>query len=279
MSFQGLSRRTFVQFAGAAGITAATRAASATTSPNAAPATSREPVANGKALSPNAFLLLPLGAIRPTGWLRRQLEVQAQGLSGQLDETWPDVGPNSGWHLRVPEGEEPVFTVNGQAITPSITKGFARIEREWRDNDVLRVTFVMKPRFVEGAMGTVAVMRGPLVFSLPIQEQWTKIRDRGLTADWQIFGESPWNYGITSESKLAVTESPIGVVPFAKVTPAVTISAEGVRLPHWHAADGTADVPPADAAKNTGESTALTLVPYASTKLRITSFPQAKVKA
>ncbi len=68
-------------------------------------------------------------------------------------------------------------------------------------------------------------------------------------------------------------------MPFAKSTPAVSIAAEGVRLPHWNAADGTAEAPPIDAQKNTGEAVPLTLVPYASTKLRITSFPQAKVNA
>jgi hypothetical protein len=47
---------------------------------------------------------LPLGAIRPTGWLRNQLRIQADGLSGHLDEFWPDLrdsawigGANEGW--------------------------------------------------------------------------------------------------------------------------------------------------------------------------------------
>ena len=29
--------------------------------------------------------------VKPTGWLRRQLEIQAAGLSGNLDKVWPDV--------------------------------------------------------------------------------------------------------------------------------------------------------------------------------------------
>ncbi|MDR3574967.1 MAG: hypothetical protein P4L50_13980, partial [Anaerolineaceae bacterium] len=45
----------------------------------------------------SAFYSLPLGSIRPRGWLKDQLEIQANGLSGHLDETWPDVGPNSSW--------------------------------------------------------------------------------------------------------------------------------------------------------------------------------------
>ena len=37
------------------------------------------------------FCPLPLGSIRPGGWLARQLRIQADGLSGHLDEFWPDV--------------------------------------------------------------------------------------------------------------------------------------------------------------------------------------------
>ncbi len=49
------------------------------------------------ALEPTALQPLPLGTIKPSGWMLRQLRIQADGLSGHLDETWPDVGPNSGW--------------------------------------------------------------------------------------------------------------------------------------------------------------------------------------
>ncbi len=62
--------------------------------------TSREaaaPVQNRAPLQPNAFYPLPLGAVHPTGWLRKQEEIQANGLTGHLDEFWNDVGPNSGW--------------------------------------------------------------------------------------------------------------------------------------------------------------------------------------
>jgi hypothetical protein len=35
--------------------------------------------------------------VRPRGWLLRQEQIQADGLTGHLDEFWSDVGPNSGW--------------------------------------------------------------------------------------------------------------------------------------------------------------------------------------
>ncbi len=42
-------------------------------------------------LNSPVFRPLPLGAIKPTGWLERQLRLQADGISGHLDEFWPDM--------------------------------------------------------------------------------------------------------------------------------------------------------------------------------------------
>lgn len=46
---------------------------------------------------PGALSFISPGKITPRGWLKRQLTLQAQGLSGQLEAIWPDVGANSGW--------------------------------------------------------------------------------------------------------------------------------------------------------------------------------------
>jgi DUF1680 family protein len=54
-------------------------------------------ITNRKPLQPSAFYPLPLTSVRPKGWLRRQLQIQADGLTGHLNEFWPDVGPKSGW--------------------------------------------------------------------------------------------------------------------------------------------------------------------------------------
>src|ERR1700720_1280189 len=55
------------------------------------------PLPNRAPLQPNAFNMLPLTAVKPKGWLLDQLRIQANGLSGHIDEFWPDLGANSGW--------------------------------------------------------------------------------------------------------------------------------------------------------------------------------------
>ncbi|MGD0583328.1 MAG: beta-L-arabinofuranosidase domain-containing protein [Bacteroidales bacterium] len=59
---------------------------------------------NPAPLLKNAYIKLPLGAVKPEGWLRSQLEAQAAGLTGNLDEFWPDLvksawtgGDGEGW--------------------------------------------------------------------------------------------------------------------------------------------------------------------------------------
>jgi hypothetical protein len=79
-----------------------------------------------------AFRPLPLGSITPAGWLQRQLRIQADGLSGHLDEFWPDVGQSKwfggqaeGWE-RAPywlDGVIPLaWVLDDQALKSRITR-------------------------------------------------------------------------------------------------------------------------------------------------------------
>jgi len=57
----------------------------------------RHYASNREPLVSNPYVPLPLGSVTPAGWLRLQLEGWANGMTGHLDEIWPDVGPDNGW--------------------------------------------------------------------------------------------------------------------------------------------------------------------------------------
>ena len=52
---------------------------------------------NHSPLPETAFSFLPLGSVKPTGWLRRQLKIQADSLTGNLPKFWESLDSSSGW--------------------------------------------------------------------------------------------------------------------------------------------------------------------------------------
>lgn len=171
--------------------------------------------------------------------------------------------------------------VNGRPFNIAKVAGFAKIDRTWNAGDVIELNFPMKPRLSIGYNESLSIDRGPLVFSYPIGEDWVKLRTRGMTADWQVFPSSPWNYALaldeSTTQKIAVEESPVGASPFALTGAAVKLKVPARKVPGWQAVDGVADpVPQSPIASEEPEET-ITLVPYAAAKLRITAFPRLKV--
>jgi len=171
--------------------------------------------------------------------------------------------------------------VNGQAQPEPAAGTFAQIERTWKTGDNVEIHFPMNPRVTPGYHDSISVERGPMLFSLGIGEDWLKLQDRGMTADWQIYPKTQWNYALaiadaSTAKNFSITESEVGPLPFSAQHSPVALSAKARKLPAWRAEDGVAnELPQSPVSSDEAEET-IRLVPYAGAKLRITAFPRLK---
>jgi DUF1680 family protein len=126
--------------------------------------------------------------------------------------------------LRIPAWVvKATVAVNGKAEREPTPGSFARLERTWRPGDRIEILFESRPRAVPGLDGSTSFEAGPLVFALPIEEKWTKLRQRGLTADWEVKPVGDWAYAVAPDAPLERLERPIGPVPFSRRQPPVVL--------------------------------------------------------
>jgi uncharacterized protein len=183
--------------------------------------------------------------------------------------------------LRIPGwAEGAAISVNGQAQALPAVGTFAKIDRKWKAGDLVELKLPLRPRISRGFNDSVSIDRGPLVFSFPIGEDWVKLRDRGMTADWQVFPSSQWNYALAVDEQaigtVAVKEAAVGKAPFTLKNAPITLEMEAGKVPAWRAVDGVADPVPQSPVSSGEPKERIMLVPYAAAKLRITAFPELK---
>ncbi len=100
--------------------------------------------------------------------------------------------------LHPTEGEISL-SVNGAPMDVKADKGFAAIEREWKDGDVVQLGLPMAPQRivcderVKDNIGRVAIQRGPLVYCL----EWPDVK-----------GGKLFNLMLPDTAKLTVTQKP-----------------------------------------------------------------------
>jgi hypothetical protein len=147
-------------------------------------------------------------------------------------------------HLRIPGWcKAAKLAINGkpQALPP-IQNGFITLDRTFSPGDVVSLDLPMEPT-TQSISGGVAVERGPLVYSLKIQEDWTPVVDPDFeitNKDFPMWGAkpgSPWNYALALDAdkpvsdQIQVTTRETGEDPWSN--PPVTMQAPARLLEGW----------------------------------------------
>lgn len=182
-------------------------------------------------------------------------------------------------HLRMPEwADNPSVTLPDGERHTGDPGNYEIVEREWQPGDEIEVSLSPEIEIQRRYHGSIAVRRGPLVFSLPVEAERKLIGGTPPSGDWEFYPTETWNYAIdvdtsNPETSVALATSSPGEVPFSPEDPPVELSVEGRRVPAWRLEDNWAgEIPHSPTCSNHSEE-ALTLVPYGSTNLRVTEFP------
>ncbi len=191
--------------------------------------------------------------------------------------------------LRVPGwADGATIRVGDESPRPMEAGTFHRVERRWDGGSTsVTVHLPMRPRVTVRYNDAVAVERGPLVYSLLLDETWNRVHEgqpqRELPhGDFEVRPpSSDWNYGLVidpgrPEEGLAFEERPVGERPFSPSGAGMRARAEGRRMPDWKLEHGWAGeiAPGAHTSREPRES--LVLIPYGCTNIRVTEFPRLK---
>ena len=210
-------------------------------------------------------------------------------------------------YLRIPAWSGDVaLTVNGTPENVGSSSGkYVRIEREWKDGDVVELTMPMTVTadVWQQNKGSVSVNYGPLTLSLKIDEiaeahdsrdtefvqddsHWQEGVDASLWPCYVLKPGSDWNYALKVDKdnlpvKFSVSkrEWPSDDFPFTLENVPLEFTAVGVQIPSWgYDETGMTDLLPTKYAERSSEESKLTLVPMGAARLRISAFPRATVK-
>lgn len=195
--------------------------------------------------------------------------------------------------LRIPAWSRGAsLSINGQPYTQQPVAGnFITIHRRFKDGDRIVLRLPMAARLVQHAGYGSYVERGPLVYSFPVPEKVSvdtatypnlggkRSPDPAFPA-LDIRPAGDWNYALAVDpagfsKKAQVVRRTVNAYPFDAGESPVTIRVPARKVEGWTLLDGryTPALPSRDSIRLGQKLTTITLVPYGSTRLRLTVFP------
>lgn len=191
--------------------------------------------------------------------------------------------------LRIPRWcKEAIITLNGNKLRTAKGGQIIKIQRKWSNHDKLTLQFPMEVNTSNWARNSRTVERGPLVYALKIEEEWTKKEIKEEGTFYEITPKSDWNYGLPkaflnnpSQNSEVILKDLTGNFVWNAANSPVEIKTKARKIPNWKLVEGVARQP-----VTTREGIYqgevedriydITLIPYGCSKLRIVAFPVVK---
>ena len=181
--------------------------------------------------------------------------------------------------LRIPAwASGAVIGIEGGVTAEAVPGSYHRVARQWHGATTVTMHLPMEPRIERRYRGSVAIQRGPLAYSLRIEENWRLIGGLPPHGDWEVHPTSPWNYGLHvgrqhCRSQLRFESRGVRARPFSPEGAPMVAHVKGRRVPSWTIEHGAAAAPPQSPVHSSEPITELELIPYGCSNLRVTEFP------
>ncbi len=185
-------------------------------------------------------------------------------------------------YLRVPQWCNGfVVLVNGKTVDiEAEPRMYVRMMRVWASGDTLEIKMPMELGLTEWPRnGSVTVDRGPLSYSVRIEEEWRQCGGTDEWPEWEVFPRGPWNYGLVIDREnpadsLEVTrKGSLSAQPWTVEASPVEIRAKAKRIRDWTLENETVqELRPSPIKSDEPEET-IRMIPLGCARLRISCLP------